>query len=251
MNFSAAHLSRFFCGAAFVALAAGCAPSAPEDATDNSPNNTVGNTAQSTPGQGESVEYVSSSLGLKGKLKENYVDFAFTVPSGWELTEDGRSASAQNFVKVERGLKDEKKGDFTLENFAVGYFSTSGNPAKDAANYPALVKQLSGQFEKGFVGEGLKGYKKVSEGKTKIGNLDAYEFRFECKHTPPNQVPLTLWGRVVLLPKPKTQKGVALIMLASSQATEIKSARDVGEKGQLPSILKTFKFAAPAPQKTE
>jgi len=246
MNFPVACLSRLFCGAALVALAAGCAPSAPEDATANSANNAVGNTTQSTPAQGESVEYVSSPLGLQGKLKENYVDFAFKVPAGWELTEDGRSASAQNFVKVERGLKDETKGDFTVENFAVGYFSTTGNAANDAGRYPELVKQLSAQFQKGF-----PNYKKISEGKTKIGNLDAYEFRFESKVTNSPRGPVTVWGRAVLLPKPKSKQGVALIMLASSLAPEIKSAADIGVKGQLPSILKTFKFVKPAPQKTE
>ena len=53
---------------------------------------------------------------------------------------------------------------------------------------------------------------------------------------------MTVWGRVVLLPKPSSKKGVTLTMLASNLAPEIKSAADVGEKGQLPNILKSFKF---------
>ena len=245
MNISPASLSQLFCATAFCAFTAGCS-TAPPDSVANTARNTAGNTAPSTPATAsDTVSYASSPQGLKGKLKENYVDFSFAYPKAWELKEDGQSEKAQNFVKVERALKDNAKGEFTLENFAVGYFSTTGNPVKDATLYPQLVAQLSSQFQKGF-----PNYKKVSEGKTKIGSMDAYEFRFQSKIDKTPRGPVTLWGRAVLLPKSKTKKGVALIMLASNLATEIKSAADIGAKGQLPAILNSFKFEDKAAAQT-
>jgi len=52
----------------------------------------------------------------------------------------------------------------------------------------------------------------------------------------------------MLLPNPQAGKknGVTLVMLGSSLATEIKSASDVGVKGQLPVILKSFKMGKDA-----
>jgi hypothetical protein len=72
--------------------------------------------------------------------------------------------------------------------------------------------------------------------------LEGYEFRFQSHFQKTARGPMTVWGRVVLLPKPNSKKGVTLTMLASSLAPEIHSAKDVGEKGQLPNVLKSFKF---------
>lgn len=247
MPFNLPSFFKLFCAATVCAVLAGCSAAPPSDVANNATGNATDNTVSSTPGDNtQTVKYANSPQGLSGKLKENYVDFSFEYPTTWQLKETGQSADAQNFVKVERGLSDTSKGEFTAENFAVGYFSSTGDAAKDATLFPKLVQQLSSQFKEGF-----PDYKKLSEGKTKIGDLNGYEFRFQSKVENTPRGPVTLWGRAVLLPNPdNTQKGVALIMLASSLAPEIKSAADVGEKGQLPSILKSFKFEA-SPKKDE
>jgi hypothetical protein len=236
MPFHFAPLFRFACAATLCAALAGCTATPPENGAANS--SAAGNAAPSTPASAETTPFKNNVENLSESLKKHYVDFSFDYPDNWELTEAGHSKDAVNFVKVERNLPDHSKGDFTLESFAVSYFSPDENAAKNAANFPQLAQQLGAQLQKGF-----PDYKKISEGKTKINGLDGYEFRFQSHFEKTARAPVTVWGRVVLLPQPNSTKGVTLTMLASSLAPEIKSAQDVGEKGQLPVILKSFKFA--------
>jgi hypothetical protein len=181
----------------------------------------------------DTVQFVNSRANLTGKLAENYVDFSFDYPKSWSIDPATQKPGASNFTKVEK-----ESDNFTMENFAVGYFSGSGSPAGDQALFPQLADQLSSQFSKGF-----PNYQKVSEGRARIGAYDAYEFRFsaELKNTPKGNLPI--WGRVALIPNAAGKKnGVVLIMLATPLAPDVKSVNDVGVKGELPVIINSFKL---------
>ncbi|HEX8455751.1 MAG TPA: hypothetical protein VF656_00375 [Pyrinomonadaceae bacterium] len=101
------------------------------------------------------------------------------------------------------------------------------------------MPQLATTFNTQFAAQ-FPNYKKVSEGETKIGPYEGYEFRFTAEK---NNV--EFWGRVVMLPPPAGQKkGVALVMIASDRAPELSGVADVGEKGELPVILDSFRFGS-------
>jgi len=89
-------------------------------------------------------------------------------------------------------------------------------------------------------------YQKVSEGETRFNGLDAYQFTWKGLVKGTGKGDIDLWGRVIFLPvgSEDARNGVVLLMLASSAAPEIKSPGDVGEKGELPTILKTFRFGS-------
>ena len=177
--------------------------------------------------------YVNSPASFTGTLKDHYSDFSFQYPASWALKEQpGQSGS--NFVKVERSLD----GSTTLENFAVGWYTSTGTAAGDAALFPQLARQLSTQFAAGF-----PAYRKVSEGPTRVGSYDGYEFRFTGELRGGGRK-VDVYGRAVMLPSGSTtqRNGVALIMLATSLAPEIKSVEDVGAKGELPVILDSFRM---------
>ena len=55
---------------------------------------------------------------------------------------------------------------------------------------------------------------------------------------------LNLWGRVIFLPTGKEgdTTGATLTMLCTSLAGELSSVEDVGEKGEAPVILESFRF---------
>ena len=186
-------------------------------ATTPTNNNNNNNNRPSSP---NTTRYVNSRAGFTGKLADNYVDFSFDYPSSWTRVTD-----SSNFVKVEK-----KAGSDTVENFAVGWVSGP------AAMLPQFAQQLSDQISKGF-----PQYKKVSEGEVKIGPYDAYEFRFSS-HMSTGEGEADIWGRVVLLPSESARKGAALVMLASSRSAEVHGPEDVGEKGELPTILNSFRF---------
>jgi hypothetical protein len=173
-------------------------------------------------------QYVNSRQGRTGNLAQNFVDFSFDYPDNWEIDPN----PAPNFVRVERKLDAGDDGNFTQENFAVGWVSATGT-ALDKQLMPQLATQFNTQFAAQF-----PNYKKVSEGETKIGAYDGYEFRFTAEK---NNV--EFWGRVAMLAPPAGQKkGVALVMIASDRAPELTGVEDVGEKGELPVILESFRF---------
>lgn len=182
----------------------------------------------------DAVEFVNSKANLDGKLAEHYVEFSFYYPNRWLKDSKAGVPGAANFAKVERRLPP----DFTQENFAVGWYSSAGSAEADHSVFPTLAAKLSAQFEKSF-----PGYSKVSEGETKVGTYDAYEFRFEGMSRNTNKGDLKLWGRLIFLPPVDGGKnGVTLLMLATSLAPELKSVDDVGVKGELPMMLESFRF---------
>jgi hypothetical protein len=193
----------------------------------NSANYGRGKTTQTA----NTKQYVNSRQGRTGNLAENFVDFSFNYPDNWEVDPN----PAPNFVRVERKLTGDD-GNFTQENFAVGWVSATGT-ALDKQLMPQLATQFNSQFAAQF-----PNYKKVSEGETKIGDYDGYEFRFTAEKNNVN-----FWGRVAMLPPPSGQKkGVALVMIASDRAPELSGVEDVGEKGELPVVLDSFRFGAGA-----
>jgi hypothetical protein len=193
---------------------------------ENNSNSSKPNTGVTAHGAGMTT-YSNSRGNFTGNLKENYVDFSFEYPSDWKKDPGAGKGDSPNFVKIEQATDDQ----ITLENFAVGYYTGQRE------FMPKVANQLSEQFSGGF-----PEYKKVSEGETKVGRYDGYEFRFtaHAKNTPKGD--LDVWGRVVILPGGDNRKGAALIMLATSASDQVRSVDDVGEKGELPKILSSFKF---------
>lgn len=176
-------------------------------------------------------QFVNSKANLDGKLLEHYVDFSFYYPNTWQKDPEAGVAGASNFAKVERRLPP----DFTQENFAVGWYSATGT---STALFSSLSENLSKQLSSGF-----PEYRKVSEGPTRVGVYDGYEFRFEAMSRDTAKGDLKMWGRVVFLPPPSGgSTGVTLLMLTTSLAPELLSVDDVGVKGELPMLLESFRF---------
>jgi len=181
------------------------------------------------------VRFVNSNEKLDGKLADHYFDFSFYYPQAWTRDPKAGVPGAANFVKVDRTLPP----DFTQENFAVGWYTSTGTFAGDQPNFPQRVQEFSNSLAK-LIPE----YRKVSEGPTKINSMDAYEFRWEGRSEGTERGDINLWGRVVFLPTGNEgdTTGATLSMLCTSLAGELSSVEDVGEKGEAPVILDSFRF---------
>ncbi|MGH9927729.1 MAG: hypothetical protein ACREA9_00735 [Pyrinomonadaceae bacterium] len=218
-----------------------------ETQPENVNTNTNANTSTETKTEPEKTEsefvappdttrFTNSNANLNGKLAEHYFDFSFYYPNNWEPDPKAGTAGASNFAKVERRLPP----DFTQENFAVGWYTSKGTFADDEATFPQLVEVLGKSLASNF-----PGYRKVSEGPTKVNSLDGYEFRFVSISKGTDKGDIQVWGRVVFLPTGVAgeQNGATLVMLATSLAPELTGVEDVGEKGEMPVILESFRFA--------
>ena len=181
------------------------------------------------------VQFANSNDNLDGKLAEHYFDFSFYYPESWARDRKAGVAGASNFVKVDRTLPP----DFTQENFAVGWYTSTGTFVGDLPSYPQRVQEFSSSLAR-IIPE----YRKVSEGPTKINSMQGYEFRWEGLSKGTERGDLKLWGRVVFLPTGTEgdTTGATLTMLCTSLAGELSSVEDVGERGEAPVILDSFRF---------
>ena len=125
------------------------------------------------------------------------------------------------------------------ENFAVGWYTSSGTFAQDLQTYPQRVEQTSNALAKSY-----PEYRKVSEGPTKVNSMDAYEFTWEGLEKGTDRGDVKLWGRVIFLPTGTEgdTAGAILSFLCTSLAPELSSVEDVGKRGEAPVILDSFRF---------
>ena len=181
------------------------------------------------------VQFENSNDNLDGKLAEHYFDFSFYYPESWARDPKSGVEGATNFVKVDRMLPP----DFTQENFAVGWYTSTGTFVGDLPSYRQRVTEFSNSLAR-IIPE----YRKISEGPTKVNSMDAYEFRWEGLSKGTERGDLNLWGRVIFLPTGKEgdTTGATLSMLCTSLAGELSSVEDVGERGETPVILESFRF---------
>jgi hypothetical protein len=181
----------------------------------------------------DAVEFVNSKDNLDGKLAEHYVDFSFYYPERWQKDPKSGVPGATNFAKVQRQLAP----DAPQEIFAVGWYESTGSKDTDQLSFPRLAAQRSADFAHDY-----PEYRKISEGSTNVGPYEGYEFRFGGVFRNTERGDVNIWGRVIFLPPLEGKKGVTLLMLASSLTEDVKSANDVGVKGELPMMLASFRF---------
>ena len=163
-------------------------------------------------------------------LKANFVPFSFTYPEKFVPT-----PIETNFIKVEERLTDEG-GAFTLENFSVGYITLPAGPESDAV-YTGLLNDLSRAQA-----AGIPNYREIVQFPEEVAGQRgrALLFEGEVKNSPKGDV--RVFGKVIVARKARAERGVAIFMLATSLDPEVKEVRDLGEKGELASILDSFEF---------
>jgi hypothetical protein len=188
----------------------------------------------------DTTKFTNSSASLDGALAEHYFDFSFYYPNTWLADPKAGVAGAGNFAKVERRLPP----NITQENFVVGWYESKGTYEADLPDFPKKVEQLSNRLEKAFAG-----YRKVSEGPTKINSLEAYDFKWEGLSQGTNKGDLHIWGRIAFVPRgiAGNGSGAVLSMFTTSLAPELSSVEDVGTKGEMPVILESFRFGGANP----
>ncbi|HKO59749.1 MAG TPA: hypothetical protein VJV03_01200 [Pyrinomonadaceae bacterium] len=181
------------------------------------------------------VKFTNSQGNLDGRLAEHYFDFSFYYPNNWKKDPEAGVPGASNYAKVERRIEP----NFTQENFAVGWYTSKGTYAADESTFPEVAQKIGASLAQTF-----PGYRKVSEGPTTVNSLDAYEMRFESEAKGTEKGDVKVWGRVIFVPPgsegPST--GATLLLLATSLAPEISGVEDVGEKGEMPVVLESFRF---------
>lgn len=165
------------------------------------------------------------------ELLKNYRGFTLFYPSGWT-----KNSSKTNFLDVS---KKTENGSL-LEQMLITSYPSTGLFSKDKELFPKLVEK-SNKDLKAALGDN---YKVVSQGEVNIqnGRWKVYEVTFQSSGKGSDGKELTVWGRRIWLPtqNPTMRNGFVITMVATSLSPEITKLEDVGNKGDLATILETF-----------
>lgn len=215
----------------------------PSSSSFSSSSPSTGPSRGSAPAAAGTLRFVNSREGLDGKRASNYADFAFDYPAAWKLRKGREAQYDSNFVEVGNEIIDGKGRKNVIETFNVGYLQTSG--VGTAADLLALAPSLLGQLEP-QIAAGFPNYKKLSQGKTRIGPYEAYELRAQARlsgDAAGNASGADVWLRIVLVAPPaRGQNGVSLFMISTSLADGMRGIDDVGAKGGTGTITNSFRF---------
>jgi serine/threonine protein kinase len=166
---------------------------------------------------------------LKGDLATYYRGFSFYYPKDWVKT-----ASQKNFVDVVRKTED----GIPIEQMLVSFYKSKGTFKADRDDFPALVKETNKRLA-----EQLPNYRFVSEGeKTINGGWKVYEMKFEGTLPTKNGESVKLFGKRLFMPAMRQgiKSGFVITMLATPLSPNVQTIEDLGEKGELRTIMETF-----------
>ncbi len=192
-------------------------------------NNNTG--ANETPPPPNSTQFVNTEANASGDLANHFAPFSFYYPQTWTKS----PAPKGYFVELIRKLPD----GFPQEHFAASYYNSKGTLDADRVDFEKKVQESSAELAKSF-----PGYKKISEGETKINGVAGYEFKFSGQINDATKGLVNFYGRMVFLPpgKDSDKNGIKLLMYGTSLAPELQNMEDFSVKGELPVILKSFKL---------
>ncbi|HRH43223.1 MAG TPA: serine/threonine-protein kinase [Pyrinomonadaceae bacterium] len=173
--------------------------------------------------------FENSKLDLKGDLAKNYRGFLLYYPNEW-----AKNTTDTNFIDVSH----KAESGTPIEQFLVTYYESKGTFNADADKFPKLVEDSNKKLAKL-----IANYRFISEGEKTINNgWRAYEMKFQGEGETQKGEKITMWGRRLFIPaaRPGVKSGFVITMVATSLSPVVKSADDVGIKGDLGSILETF-----------
>ena len=165
---------------------------------------------------------------LQGELATYYRGFSFYYPKDWVKT------PGKNFVDVARTNEE----GIPIEQMLVYFYKSKGTFKVDREGFPDLIKQTNKRLA-----EQIPNYKFVSEGeKTINGGWKVYEMKFEGSIPAKKGENIRLFGRRLFMPPMRQgiKSGFMITMLATPFAPQVQTVDDVGEKGELRTILETF-----------
>ena len=173
--------------------------------------------------------YTNVKANLPDALQSNFVAFSFEYPRNFEL----QPQSEVNFVKVEKYASGGKGN--TAENFAVGYAWFNPPEQQSDALYDKLLDQLGQQLSGTF-----HNYKEIRRVPATVDGVASRAALFQADFNDAGKT--MIYGRTIVVHPPGKKNGVTILILGTSLGRDVKSANDLGEKGDTAGILSSFHF---------
>jgi hypothetical protein len=194
----------------------------------NELTSTIQSYQSSTPKAGWN-SYTNLKENLPAGLQPNFVAFSFDYPKSFVVQPQGEV----NFVKVEKYAPGGKGN--TAENFAVGYAWFTPPTAQSDELYDKLLDDLGQQLSRTF-----HNYKELKRTPETVAGVKSRAALFQADFNDPAKT--MIWGRTIVVHPPGKKNGVSILILGTSLGRDVKSADDLGVKGESAEILRSFRF---------
>lgn len=182
------------------------------------------------------VYFESASDGLSEELAKHFRKFSLYYPKGWT-----KNAFDKNRNRVDDKFIDISKngpGQIPVEQFMVSYYESRGSFELDRERFPEIVARASEDIKN----SPLPNFRLMGAGETLLKGRPVYEMKFQGEGTALNGDKIKLWGRRFYIPAEggKAASGLVVTLLATSLSKNVKSPDELGEKGDLKTILESF-----------
>jgi hypothetical protein len=216
-------------GLAMIALSGCGQPAAPANSSAAAPSNTAAaappaaaQPAPAPPGPVSTVHYVNSVSAMQNlQLAGNLAFFSFDYPSTWRV--DPMSGN-QAFIAVQRF-----NGPDAIESFMV--LPLPATVTDQQTMYQALTEwetKLSSNPT----------YRRIDESQTTFSGAQALQLRFTLS----SSTGRLRYSRIIIVPGMAGGSGMMVMMFADDGLSDVHSIDELGVKGQLPTILNSFKL---------
>lgn len=162
--------------------------------------------------------FTATRENIPAALRSKFVPFSFDYPEGFTVSVPGEDT----YVRV-------NKGDTVSFSVSPASFSTT---ADKASAYTPTLSAISAALGKTF-----PTYQEVSRGTETVSGVQSRTLLWEAKLKD-----ATLYGKCLLLRQPKEKSGVVLVLVSSSLDPELKTAADIGTRGELGGIVRSFRL---------
>ncbi len=173
---------------------------------------------------------------LSKELLKYYRSFYLYYPKEWKLNkfDKNRNKVDDKFIDISRNTAD----GIPIEQFMVSYYDSNGTLDLDLENFPEIIGKASEDIKN----SPLPNYQLLDSGKINVNGWQAYEMKFQGEGTALSGEKIKLYGRRFYIPAARAtvKKGLVVTLLATSLSKDVKTADELGEKGDLKTILSTF-----------
>ncbi len=186
--------------------------------------------------------FENSKENLSKELLKYYRNFTLYYPETWKRNkfDKERNKVDDKFIDISKNGAD----GIPLEMFMVSYYESNGTFELDKDMFPEIVNKASEDIKSSplpnfeLIGQGMVNLNKTED----YEGWKAYEMKFQGEGTALNGDKIKLWGRHFYIPpaRPNVKNGLVVTLLATSLSKDVKSADDLGIKGDLKTILYTF-----------
>jgi len=182
------------------------------------------------------TEFHNTKSALAPGLQEQFVAFTFRYPADhFKLT-----PSAVNFVTMQRVNAQDPKAFVPMESLFIAPVSVTRADATGVPREVAYSDRLKEAVK--MIADQFQQYRSLGEKEDTVDGVKARTITFGAILMRQDQTKAPILGKIIVVHEPQAKTGLVMILSVDASSGELTCADEVGVKGELGKVMKTFRF---------